>query len=43
MSGTSGSEARLMVDSGDFRVLVEDVERLTEEMVDPARVDGNEL
>ncbi len=43
MIGTSGSEARLIVESGDFRVLVEEVERLTEESVDPARVGGNEL
>lgn len=40
MIGTSGSDARLMVESGDFWLLVEEVERLTEENVDPARPGG---
>lgn len=43
ITGTSGSEARLMVESGDFRVLVEEVERLTEQMVELARVGGREV
>lgn len=43
MIGTSGSEARRMVESGDFRALVEELERLTEEFVDPARLGGKEL
>jgi hypothetical protein len=40
ISGTSGSEARLIVDSGDFRTIVEEVERLAEESVDPDRLRG---
>jgi hypothetical protein len=43
MMGTSGSEARLMVDSGDLRMLVEEVDRLTEETVEAARLGGREL
>ena len=42
MIGTSGSDARRIVERGDFRLLVEDVERLTEESVDSAREGDNE-
>lgn len=38
MTGTSGSEARRIVDRGDFRMLAEDVERLAEETEEVARV-----
>jgi len=41
--GTSGSEARLIVESGDFRTIVEEDERLVEERVDPDRLRGREL
>lgn len=42
ITGTSGSDARLMVESGDFRVLVDEVERLTDETVDSARADDKD-
>lgn len=42
MMGTSGSDARRIVERGDFRLLVEDVERLTEESVDSAREGDSE-
>lgn len=42
MTGTSGSEARLMVESGDFRVLVEELERRTDETVVLTRGGGEE-
>ena len=42
ITGTSGSEARLIVERGDFRVLVREDEQLTEETVDPVRVGGKE-
>lgn len=41
--GTSGSDALLMVESGDFRLLVEEVERLTVETMDPAWLGGREV
>lgn len=37
ITGTSGSDARLMVDNGDFRLLVEEVERLTIEKGEAGR------
>jgi hypothetical protein len=43
INGTSGSEARLIVESGDFRTIVEEVERLAEETVDADRLRGREL
>jgi hypothetical protein len=40
MIGTSGSDARRIVERGDLRLLVEDIERLTEETVESDRVGG---
>lgn len=43
MIGTSGSDALRIVESGDLRALVEELDRLAEEIVEAARVGGNEL
>jgi hypothetical protein len=42
MIGNSGSDARLIVDNGDLRLLVDEGEPLMEETEDPARAGDKE-